>query len=225
MTAALELIRKVFRGDAPLRAILWATLTRYNSRFRQDDRRWEFERLYSEKEDPWGYFTNPYENEKYARTLQAILAVRPMRRSLLEVACSVGAFTRLAAEHFDHVTGLEISAEALVRARRNVRAKNVDFVRGYVQSLDLDRTFDVITCAEVLVHVSEAESDRVCDSLRRHLAPEGIVIYVAHRERAPEGRFRSALWRSILGGTFREISAVVVDEVERPYEIVAYRRS
>ena len=51
-----------------------------------------FDALYAGKDDPWGFATSPYEQAKYAATLEALATTR--FASAFEVGCSIGVLTR-----------------------------------------------------------------------------------------------------------------------------------
>ncbi len=60
-----------------------------------------FETLYSQSVDPWDFRTSPYEQRKYAATLDILS--RPRYARALEVGCSIGVLTRLLAGRCDRV--------------------------------------------------------------------------------------------------------------------------
>lgn len=223
MSGALELIGRSLRGEVPPRALFFGLLNRVNYYLRTGDRRYEFERLYLDREDPWNYLSSDYEIAKYQRTLDTIRRLRPHAETLLEVACSIGGFTRLAAPHFREVVATDLSAEALERARQNVEAANVAFRRAHLQTLRLGRTFDVVTCAEVLCYVAEKDAAAVCRGLARHIKADGLLVYVGHPDQSSNGFFEFNGWRPVLTAAFEEVHAQLFDVPGRPYEIVSYR--
>jgi 2-polyprenyl-3-methyl-5-hydroxy-6-metoxy-1,4-benzoquinol methylase len=188
-------------------------------------RRHEFEHKYARFGDCFGYHTDPYEQAKYAVTLDRILAWRRGSARLLEVGCSVGAFTALAAPHFDAVTATDLADEALRLGRAHVgHSGKVTYVRADLLQLDLGERFDVILCAEVLMYVREAAGPQVCAVLDRHLAPGGLVIEVTNADReAGRPKFFHA-WDRVLTPHFAIVHRERVDDPARPYEIVAYGR-
>ena len=60
-----------------------------------------FDALYTADPDPWNFAASPYEQAKYALTLNAM--PKPRYRSALEVGCSIGVLTRLLASRCDTV--------------------------------------------------------------------------------------------------------------------------
>ena len=93
---------------------------------------------------------------------------------LLDVGCGPGTITMDLADRLGpagHVTALEVTEEALGLAHAEAErrgTKNVDFVSGNVQALDLpDASYDVVHAHQVLQHVSDPvqalrEMRRVC---------------------------------------------------------------
>ncbi len=74
------------------------------------------------------------------------------------------------AGHFSHVVGVEEALGSTPAAGAYDR-----WVTAPIDSLvDLDRPFDVIVCADVLEHLAEPE--RVLASVRRWLAPGGLLL-------------------------------------------------
>ncbi len=107
------------------------------------------------------------------------MRLRPQARSALEIGCSIGVFTRVLARTYPQVVASDIAAEALARARRHVgRAGRVRYVRGDIGALDLGAAFDLIFCAEMLYYVDDKAAPAAVDSLKRALAPEGLLFTV-----------------------------------------------
>src|SRR6267378_6347989 len=139
MTTAFGLIAKTITFQVPPRVLIWGLLNRLNRSLRTGNRRFEFERLYLENPDPWNYHSSEYERRKYERVLACALKWRNASESALEVGCSVGVFSGMLAGHFDNVTAIDVSKEALAAATfHNHAAKNVRFMHRELQSLDTD---------------------------------------------------------------------------------------
>ncbi len=172
-------LRALARNPASAKGWIYARLDERAQRRDPPDRRFEFETLYAENPDPWDYLTSGYEERKYRRTLEAALRLRPHARSALEIGCSIGVFTRVLARTYPQVVASDIAAEALARARRHVgRAGRVRYVRGDIGALDLGAAFDLIFCAEMLYYVDDKAAPAAVDSLKRALAPGGLLFTV-----------------------------------------------
>jgi SAM-dependent methyltransferase len=219
LAALLQLLGKIVSGKAPLRTLYYTLMIRLSGSL-TGRRRFEFEKLYAEDADPWGYFSRPYEQEKYRRTLDFVLEHCGGRASALEVGCSVGVFTKLMAPAFDRVLAIDISDEAVKLAANTVAgASNVEVRGGDFLTLDAaGRTFDVIFFAEVLYYLDDAQGPDVCQALNRLLSQRGVFV-VVHPAEAESGG-----WSGIFGDAFDKRAAVTVQDPERPYEISVYAR-
>jgi SAM-dependent methyltransferase len=215
----LQRLGKVASGKSPLKAAYYAAMIRL-SRSYTDRRRFEFEKLYAEDGDPWGYFSRPYELEKYRRTRDVVLRYCPAKASALEVGCSVGVFTKMIAPSFDSVVAIDISAEAAALAAKTVAGVgNVEVRSGDFLALEADgRTFDAIFFAEVLYYIDDAQGPDVCQALNRLLSERGVFVVVHPAEGESGG------WKGIFGQAFDTRAAVTIQDPERPYEISVYGR-
>jgi len=195
------------------------------------ERKHEFEAKYRKHGDYFGYRSNPYELEKYKRTLALMrlwrpdTAHNPAGMGALEIGCSVGVFTKMIAPEFARVTAVDIAKEALAIAATEVGSTGqVSYVQSDLLSLKLEQTFDVIFCAEVLMYVRELDAPAACKVLDDHLAPDGIIIEVSQQDReAGRPKFFHG-WATVLGEYFEMAHREKFDDPQRPYEIVAYQR-
>lgn len=103
--------------------------------------------LYKHHIDPWHFETSPYERAKYAATMRAL--PRSHYESALEVACSIGVFTNQLARRCNRVLAVDVSEEALTRARRNCTQPQVRFERRAMPYDYPAGTFDLTTVCEV----------------------------------------------------------------------------
>ena len=210
------------RKPNPLQALWYRAGYTIDRLLKTGQRRAEFEHKYAAHGDYFGYRTDPYELKKYADTLSCVLEWRRGASAVLEIGCSVGMFTAMLAPHFEKVVASDIAQQALALASAQVgEARNVSFVRGDLLELDLKQKFDIVICAEILMYIRESDGGRVCEVLERHLAPNGLVVEVAPRDRASNAKFFLG-WNRVLGAYFHEAFRLVVDDANRPYEIVAY---
>lgn len=138
-------------------------------------RRW-MSRVYFEARylmpDPWHLTTSPYERDR----AEASLAILEGRRytSAVEVGCGEGIFTAGLVDRCAHLVAVDFSALAIRRARRRFAGDlRVDVRRLDVCVEDLDRTFDLVFCAELFYYLNHAEREVVAARLVRWLAPGG----------------------------------------------------
>ncbi len=225
MTTAFKLIVKTLSGKVPPRVLVWGLLNTVNRSLGTGNRRYEFERLYLESPDPWNYHSSAYERRKYERVLACALQCRSAGESALEVGCSVGVFSRMLAEHFDRVTAIDVSKEALAAATRyNSAVKHVRLLHSHLQSLDTDGQYDVIVCAEILYYIAEKDVEIVCRQLDRYLSARGIVILVTGIPCEQPDSFYFDRWADVFAARFRQTFKEIVQDPARPYVIAVFSR-
>nr|WP_294543705.1 SAM-dependent methyltransferase [uncultured Rhodopila sp.] len=136
-----------------------------------------FQRIYEASADPWGFGSNPYEQEKYGRTLQA-LGDRRFAAGL-EVGCSIGVLTRLLAARCDALLGIDLVEQPLAAARaRCADQPHVGFQRMQVPQAWPDGRFDLIVLSEVLYFLTASDIDWSAARVRSSLLPKAVVILV-----------------------------------------------
>lgn len=135
-----------------------------------------FERLYRQQEDPWGLRASPFTQYRYLALLERLAAFTPCA-SLLDVGCGEGLFTRYLTGVASRVTGIDVSATAVARARQNVSAAEFSCVS--VQSYSPGERFDVVVAAEMLYYADDTTA-----ALERLRALGEIVVVSYARARA-----------------------------------------
>lgn len=97
-------------------------------------------------------------------------------KRVLDVACGEGYGTSLLARTAAHVTGVDISPEAIAHAHRAYAGTpNAEFVESSCTRLPLpDASIDLAVSFETLEHI--AEQEEFLDELVRVLAPGGLLI-------------------------------------------------
>lgn len=144
-----------------------------------------FEAVYALKGDPWRYDVSYYEQEKYRDTIANL----PGCSRVLEVGCAEGAFTQMLAPHVEYVTGVDISATAIQRARKKcMRWENTRFVHLDIEFEELPlASFDLVICSEVLYYLDDPTRIRnVGHKLTEHLEPGGHLVLVDRRIRSDD---------------------------------------
>ncbi|MBV8639084.1 MAG: class I SAM-dependent methyltransferase [Candidatus Eremiobacteraeota bacterium] len=124
--------------------------------------------LYRRESDPWKFASSPYERDKYAASLAVL---QPHYERALEIACSVGVFTRLLARRCGSLLAIDPSPEAVECARKRcAHLHGVTTRCGAVPDDYPEGMFDLVTFCEVgfyLVHDDLIETrDRIVASLR-----------------------------------------------------------
>ena len=225
MTTAFELIGKALSGRVPPRALVWGFLNTLNRSLKTGNRRFEFERLYLEHPDPWSYLTSAYERQKYERVLAIALESRAGTRCALEIGCSVGVFSGMLTGHFEKVTAIDVSKEALTAAMRlNREKRSLQFIRRDLQTLEVDVQYDVIFCAEILYYIREEDVDLVCRQLDRYLSKQGIIVLVTGLPAGSGDSFYFNDWQKVFAARYQQLRNEIVENPVRPYMIAVFSR-
>ncbi|SEF03027.1 Nodulation protein S (NodS) [Rhizobiales bacterium GAS188] len=216
-TSLQSLVRLI---TSSFRLFRFATLNKLNYLFGTGNMRFAFERMYLENLDPWNYRYSTYERDKYQRTLSCVLTWRKASASALEVGCSIGIFSAMLSEHCSKVTAVDVSKEALRAAIKHNRDRtNITFRHCELRAISLEEQYDVILCAEVFYYIRERDAEMVCRRLARHLAPNGVIIFVAGAAGHNPTPF---CWRAIFA-TFEQVFCEIVADPTRPYVIAGFK--
>jgi cyclopropane fatty-acyl-phospholipid synthase-like methyltransferase len=133
--------------------------------------------LYKQNADPWDFETSEYERSKYQATLKAL----PLARyaNALELGCSIGVFTEMLAQRCDRLLAIDVSEDALNRARERCSAeRNVTFSLLDLNSEFPDGAFDLTTVCEIGYYFSRADLARICEKIVDHSLPGAHVVLV-----------------------------------------------
>jgi SAM-dependent methyltransferase len=139
-----------------------------------------FDRLYQESPDPWDLETSDYERRKYALSIAALRGHR--FANVLEVGCSIGAFTERLADHCQNVTAIDASLAAVLRARERTGSRPGVIVerRRFPDELP-DGPFDLVVCSEVLYYCDETLLREGLSRLRGVMVGSGSLLAVHWR--------------------------------------------
>ena len=136
-----------------------------------------FDRIHTRGPDPWDVDTSPYEREKYDRTLATIPALH--MPAILEIGCSIGAQTTRLAERTDSLLALDISAEAVARARQ--RCANLAHVTVRQARIPQDwppGLFNLIVISEMLYFLDRADVASAARLAVGSLTRDGAILLV-----------------------------------------------
>ena len=144
-----------------------------------------FNLLYTEKRDLFGSTRRGwrYQNLKYERVLSFL--PRQSYRTVLDVGCGLGPFTRQLSPYADDILGVDFSSAAVEQARKlSISQPNVRFEQQDIHNIgQIGRRFDLITVLDVLYYLSPL-SDEVLESVARQLEgllePGGVILLVNH---------------------------------------------
>jgi SAM-dependent methyltransferase len=136
-----------------------------------------FDRLYEASDDPWDFQGSLYEQEKYARTIEALGGAR--FGHALEVGCSIGVLTKLLAARCGQMLALDGAARALALARaRCAGSAHVAFAQASVPRDWPEGSFDLLVFSEILYFLNEADIGAVARMARRSVTPGGTILLV-----------------------------------------------
>ena len=116
------------------------------------------------------------EMEHYQRYYSALSFVED--KVVLDAACGEGYGTSILATRAAKVSGLDVSAEAVARAREAYGDKeNIEFVVGSVAQIPFpDHSVDVVVSFETIEHISEQLQYDFLDEIKRVLKQDGVLI-------------------------------------------------
>ena len=136
-----------------------------------------FEDLYVKSPDSFDFETSAYEAAKYQHTVATL--PRAHYKQAVEIGCSIGVLTSRLAKKCNSLLGLDISEQALVRARaRCAHLASVQFVRMTVPDEFPDQAFDLIVVSEVAYYWSTEDLARAKDLIAAHQTTGGHLLLV-----------------------------------------------
>jgi ubiquinone/menaquinone biosynthesis C-methylase UbiE len=116
--------------------------------------------------------------------LAAISGARPGDH-VLDIGCGTGYFTRVMARAVSRngtAKGVDLSSEAIERARRITRLPNCTFAKGSAEALDEpDRSYDAVVSSLMIHHLPETVRSQAFQEMFRVLRPGGRVLVAEFR--------------------------------------------
>lgn len=154
-----------------------------------DTVREHFDNVHADRDDPWRVTSRWYEIRKRAVTLASLPSER--YASVLEIGCSIGVLTEALAGRADDVLAVDLSEEAVSRARlrlaarANVRVEQCDVVADLPSG-----PFDLIVVSEVGYYLTAEQLSDLVTRTAAILRPGGDLV--ACHWRHPEGDFHQS---------------------------------
>ncbi|MBN2472636.1 MAG: class I SAM-dependent methyltransferase [Anaerolineae bacterium] len=149
--------------------------------------------------------------------LTALLAGIPTARTLLEVGCGSGHFTRWFADHAVQTAGLDVSRPMLLEA---TRLNHMPYVRGDAAALPfVNRSFDLVTLITTLEFVPDPVAV-LAEAIR--VAGQGLILGVLNRQSVLGWQLRRAggpVWEAARFYTPAEMIRLVHTAASRPVGI------
>jgi SAM-dependent methyltransferase len=145
---------------------LWAILTREDRRGGQ----WDIEEFFA---------TGRADVAELMENV-ATLGIPTARAAALDFGCGAGRLTQALADHFEHVTGVDIAPSMIELARRyNNKGERCSFVVNPSDDLRVfvDETFDLIYTHHTLQHMAPRFMLGYLDEFVRTLKPGGVMAF------------------------------------------------
>jgi cyclopropane fatty-acyl-phospholipid synthase-like methyltransferase len=136
-----------------------------------------FEQMYRANPDPWNFAGDAYECSRYEATIASLGATRYGRA--FEPGCSVGALTWRLAQCCDHVDAMDISATAIVQAKRRCSdLANVELTVGSLPHHIPGGEFDLIVFSEIGYYFDEETLRALATTLVSQIRASGTLLAV-----------------------------------------------
>jgi predicted TPR repeat methyltransferase len=146
-----------------------------------------FDRLYAEREDPFGFADRWYEQRKYSVTM-ASLPQRRYRRAF-EPGCSIGVLTEALAARCDRLLASDVSPAAVERARRRLSAyPDVVVEQRQVPDDWPGGRFDLVLLSELVYYFDDADLERLLALATGAVDDGGTLVAVHWRHPADDHR-------------------------------------
>lgn len=135
----------------------------------------DFDAMFADGDDPWGFEASWYEERKRAVTLSCLPTARLGR--VLEVGCSTGVLTAELATRASAVVATDVSDEAVGRARRRLADRpGVQVLRLRAPQQWPDGEFDTVVLSEIGYFWQPAELDEALRRVEGCLAAHGVLV-------------------------------------------------
>jgi cyclopropane fatty-acyl-phospholipid synthase-like methyltransferase len=149
-------------------------------------------------------------------------------KSVLDLACGDGFFTRrLLGLNLSEIMGIDISQEMIKKANQD--NSGIEYLVGDVQTLQLNRKFDLITAVHLLNYSQTAnELATMCEKIYAHLNENGRFSTITiNPDLKPMTEFEyERIFESVAKKDFFEdgdqIKVIVKEEGKAPFEFLTY---
>lgn len=117
--------------------------------------------------------------------LKSILRNIPKGGDVLEFGCGAGMILK-EIKNYSSLTGVDFSQNAINEAKQNLVYKNnLSLIKGDVQEINLNKSYNTLICAEVLEHLPNPE--KVIENIIRHSHKDTKIIITIPYEKNIEG--------------------------------------
>ena len=134
-----------------------------------------FDTMFTASSDPWGYDTEPYERNRFFRTIHALSGRR--YRAALELGCANGALSEQLAPLCDKLLATDASETALAVARDRIgSAANIELRRCSMPDQMPAGDFDLIVASDMLYYLGLEGVASLMDKLDRAATSDGRIL-------------------------------------------------
>lgn len=103
--------------------------------------------------------------------------LKPNRKDkILEIGCGPGKWTMLVSRKCGKLTAIDVSSKMIMEARQYCTGKNVHFIHGDINELQLEGKFDKIFAVRSIEYVKD--KDRLLKKLQRLLKQDGTLLII-----------------------------------------------
>ena len=110
------------------------------------------------------------------RDAERVVHSLPQYTDILELACGTGVWTRLLAQHTEHLTALDAAPEMLEINRASVNDPRVKYECVNLFEWEPTQQYEMVFFAFWLSHVPDAQLDLFLQRVRRALKPNGHIF-------------------------------------------------
>ena len=138
-----------------------------------------FDSLFTQSPDPWRYDSEPYERDRFQRTVAALAGRR--YRSALELGCANGALTEQLAPLCDRLLATDASLAALSAARDRIGARANVVLEQRTMPQDMpDARFDLIVASDMLYYLGLDGVVALMAAIERSATPDARIFLASY---------------------------------------------
>lgn len=133
-----------------------------------------YEKLLS---DPYNLSNPQHHSKGYKKEMEYVGNVS--NKKVLDIGCGLGDFCWLLSNKNAKVTGVDISKDAIAKAKKCYKNKNLNFsVADLTKNVNLKDKFDIIICSHLLEHLDTTESSSLLSNAYKLLEDNGRLIII-----------------------------------------------
>ena len=139
--------------------------------------------------------------------LNTVRTLGGSRKHAGDFGCGAGSVTRLLADHFGQVTGLDQAAGLVREAERGTAADNVTYVEADLAlPKPLGFRFDVSLCVNVLIHPNHEVREKIARTVAIHTRPGAPAAFVVPSMESTLRTFQTVVDCQVRAGARRNVA-------------------